>query len=403
MSASLPATLDLFRQEPPALAMEYTDPALGFRGWFVRHRLDHRLCAGGMRVAVGLTQAHVADMARNMTLKMRIAGLNVDGAKCGIDLDPRHPDKTAAMERFLAALAPYITTTYSLGPDLNVEMDELSAALGRLGIPSPKVAVARAQGWTTEYFGERSRLLAAKVFPHEPGWTLGRLRAGYGVAAAALAVLDHLGIPPSEARVAVQGCGQVGQGAVLVLARHGVRITAAGDAEKTVADPTGIDLRVITSAGRTGLLPEYGACLPREAVLAAACDLLLATAVEASITEDNAHHLRCRAVVPGANLAVTPGAARLLAAHNILVVPDFVAGCGGSLSMEGLYGPEHHPSPQAVLDHVAAKMRTLVADTITLARDQRLLPSEAAYRLCRQRPFHRELPPYIDCHGCPPN
>ncbi len=401
MTAPLPASIELFRQEPPALVAEYADPWLGFRGWFVRHRLDHRLCAGGMRVAAGLTRAHVTDMARNMTLKMRVAGLNVDGAKCGIDLDPRHPEKAAAMERFLAAIAPYLTTSYSLGPDLNVEMDELAAVLGRLGIPSPKMAVARAQGWTDAYFAERSRRLEATVLAGRPEWSLGRLRAGYGVAAAALAVLDHLGIPPAGARVAVQGCGQVGQGAALVLARHGVRITAAGDAEKTLADPSGIDLRIIASAGRSGLLPASGTCLPRDDVLATACDVLLATAIEGSISRDNAHRLRCRAVVPGANLAVTPEAERMLAARNVLVVPDFVAGCGGSLAMEGLYGPGQHPSPQAVLDHVESRMRTLVAETVALAREQRLLPSEAAYHLCCQRPCNRELPPYTDPHGCP--
>ncbi len=397
---TLPTTLAQFRHDPPALVVEYTDPERGFRGWFVRHRLDHRLCAGGMRVQAGLTREHVAAMARNMTLKMRIAALNVDGAKCGIALDPADPDKHAAMQRFLAALRPYIETTYSMGPDLNVDMEELTTVLGRLGLPSPKIAVARAQGWDLDYFEERSRILATEV---ERGWSLGRLRAGYGVAAAVLAVLDRLGIPAAKARIAIQGCGQVGQGAALVLARHGVRIVAAGDAEKTIADPAGLDITTITGAGRGGILPPLSGTLEREAVLAVPCDVLVAAAVEASISAANAHRLRCRAVVPGANLAVTPEAETLLAERDILVLPDFVAGCGGSLSMEGLYGPEHHPAADEVLEHIATKMATLVSDIITLGRSRDILLSEAAYQLCRQRPLHGHLPPYVVCHGCPPN
>jgi len=63
------------------LLITYTDPEEGFKGYLAIDSLTHRIAAGGFRVQKGLTARHVARMARNMTLKQRIAGLRVDGAK----------------------------------------------------------------------------------------------------------------------------------------------------------------------------------------------------------------------------------------------------------------------------------------------------------------------------------
>ena len=60
----------------------------------------HRLCAGGLRIQKGLTRECVTRLARNMTMKMRIAGIRADGAKSGIDYDPHAPGR----EKCLAVL-----------------------------------------------------------------------------------------------------------------------------------------------------------------------------------------------------------------------------------------------------------------------------------------------------------
>ena len=186
----------------PALVIEYTDPEEGFQGWLVIDTLDHNLCAGGMRVQQGLTRDRLARMARNMTCKMRICGLRVDGAKSGINYDPAAPGKRAAMARFIAAIRPYVESRYSMGPDLNVDMSELESIAKELGLASVKMAVARAQGLELSSFGERYQVLAQEF----DGWPLGKLRVGYGVAVATLAVLDHLNIPYAAALI-ISGLG----------------------------------------------------------------------------------------------------------------------------------------------------------------------------------------------------
>ncbi len=370
----------------PALVVEYIDPDEGFRGWLVMDTLDHRLCAGGMRVQKGLSRDHLVLMARNMTCKMRMCGLRVDGAKSGIDYDPSGPGKRAAMSRFMAAIKPFIISRYSMGPDLNVDMAELESIGQDLGLPSVKIAVAGAQGWGLDYFRARYQALDREV----NGFSLGSLRAGYGVAVAVLTVLDHLGIPADRAMVAIQGFGTVARAATHTLAGHGVRIIAMADREKCLVAGAGAGLAVSRLLERQGsLLPEKGLdgnvrVTNREEIFTVSCDVLVPAAVENTITQTVAEQLQVRAVVPGANLAVTDKADNLLYRRGITVLPDLLSGCGGSLSMAGLFGPENHPEPAEVLAHVERQMTRLVSRTLARSMSEDITPARAALGICSE-------------------
>lgn len=382
----------------PALVIEYNDNLEGFKGWLVRDSLCHRLCAGGVRVQTGLNRAQVSQLARNMTLKMKICGLRVDGAKCGIDYDPAAPGKKAALARFMAAIRPYIECCYSMGPDLNVEMAELESIGTDVGLPSVKMSIARAQGWSLPYFKERSTILHQKWH----GWTVGKLRAGYGVSAAALAVLDVLAIKPAQATAAIQGFGTLAKATLFGLERAGVKILSIADAEKCISstDGQGLDIQsLIKTEGP--LLPrpsgqEKVALAAREMVFDTDCDVLIPAAVENSLTLSISKRLHAKAVVPGANLAVTPEAEDFLHQRAIVVIPDFLAGCGGSLSMEGLYGPTGHPQPAEVLDHVKSRMVELVRKVLTRAANEKITPRRAARLFCSESQYISDRRPYGD-------
>jgi glutamate dehydrogenase (NAD(P)+) len=376
---------DLMPAGKPALVVEYTDPVEGFKGWLVRDRIYHRMCAGGMRVQEGLTGRKLTDMARNMSCKMRIAGLRVDGAKSGIEYDPGSPGKAEAVARFLQAIRPYIESTYSMGPDLNMEMDELEEIAHGTGIASIKMAIARAQGWELDYFLERSAILQHEI----DGCSLNRLRAGYGLAAAVLAVLDFLALSNSKATVAIQGFGTLARAAASSLYKAGVRIIAIADIEKCFVSTHGggLDIpKLLLSSGP--LLDAAGSHdiiqKPSAAVTDLHCDVLVPAAVENSISVNIASSLHARAVVPGANLAVPPDSQDILQEKSVIVLPDYLAGCGGSLSMEGLFGPTDHPRAQSVLDHVNTKMFEIVSRVLDKCQRENISPTAAADRLCRE-------------------
>jgi glutamate dehydrogenase (NAD(P)+) len=52
-------------------------------------------------------------------------------------------------------------------------------------------------------------------------------------------------------------------------------------------------------------------------------------ALEGQLTRDNAHEIRARIIVEGANGPVTADADRLLAERGVLIVPDILANAGG--------------------------------------------------------------------------
>ncbi len=382
----------------PELIVEYTDPLEGFKGWAVIHALSHKLCAGGVRVQKGLTLDCVRDLARNMTIKMRITGIRADGAKCGINYDPHSPGKKEAMYRFIRAIRPYVLERYSLGPDLNTTMCELDDIAERLSIPAVKMAIAKAQGFDLPSFLKRYRILK-QPFGHA---TLGRVRAGFGLAAACQGVLEFLNIPPQEATVAIQGFGGLGSAAAYTLHEAGIKVIAIADEEKSLISTNNqsLDIKAMlpstTNCG-TGFIPSsgingrYGD--PSE-IYDVKCDVFIPAAIENVITVDNADVLPIKAVVTGANLAVTQEAEKLLNDRGIIIIPDFVAGSGGSLSMDGLFGPEIQPSAQEVLTHVNKRMRRIVKKVIKRSQQDGVTTREAALRLCSEVPIYPEARPY---------
>jgi glutamate dehydrogenase (NAD(P)+) len=382
----------------PELIVEYTDPLEGFKGWAVIHSLSHKLCAGGVRVQKGLTLDCVRDLARNMTIKMRITGIRADGAKCGINYDPHSPGKKEAMFRFIRAIRPYVLERYSLGPDLNTTMCELDDIAERLSIPAVKMAIAKAQGFDLPSFLKRYSILK-QPFGHA---TLGRVRAGFGLAAACQGVLEFLNIPPQEATVAIQGFGGLGSAAAYTLHEAGIKIIAIADEEKSLISTNNqsLDIKAMlpstTNCG-TGFIPSsgingrYG---DPSQIYDVKCDVFIPAAIENVITVDNADVLPIKAVVTGANLAVTQEAEKLLNDRGIIIIPDFVAGCGGSLSMDGLFGPEIQPSAQEVLNHVNKRMRRIVKKVIKRSQQDGVTTREAALRLCSEAPIYHEAKPY---------
>jgi len=373
----------------PTLVVEYHDPIEDFRGWLVIDGLNHSLAAGGLRVQKSLTLEHLKKMARNMTKKMRVWGMPINGAKSGLDYDPTSPGKDEAIRRFMLAIKPYMAERYSMGGDLNTWMPRLDAIARSIGLPSIKIAISKAQRLDLSAFEERYQILDRPVIGD---WTLGKLRAGYAVGMAALAVLDHKGIPYRKGKVAVQGFGTLAKAALVGLREAGVKVTALADADRCLLAQTqqGLDLDALLETNAV-LLSSMDAgrgvaAIPPEAVLSADVDVLVLAAIENSITEDNTSVVRARSVVPGANLAVSSAAQEHLHSRGVEVLPCFVAGSGGSVAMNGLFGPAEPPDPHQVLDYVRTAMSRMIERILRESQTEGLTPTQVAERMVAEEP-----------------
>lgn len=373
--------------------INYRDPVAGFTGYLAIDGQRNPLAAGGCRIQPGLRPETVVRLAQAMTLKQRLLGLAVDGAKCGIDYDPGHPDKHGALRRFLRFLRPYLLGRFSMGPDMGTSWYEIEALARAEGIPSVKIAIAKAQGLSEAEVLRRLRLLDIRVGGH----TLGQRRAGHGLAHAALAAVGAAHRDGCRLRVGIHGFGTLGRATTQSLAEAGTQIVAVADEHGAVVDEDVLDVRqLLASAAQTPVattLPRHGTA--RTAVFDTPVDVLVLAACEDAMSAEQAAALpdRVRAVVVGANLGLQAEVEHLLDRGGVVVVPDFVGGCGGSASMDALFGPATCPTPDEFLDRLGATMRAVVQRMRDRAATAGLTPRDAALALCAQpRPHHWSTP-----------
>lgn len=332
------------------LTIDYSDPIEPVSGVLVVDRLVDGVCAGGLRICADLDRDELAALAANMTAKQRVYGLPVGGAKAGLAIAPDHPARAAVLRRFLAALAPMIERTWSVGPDLHTTMSELDRAAADVGLPCLKIAVGRSRGLDDREFLRRYALLDAAL----DGWTVHQLRAPTAVAAATLALGRALA-SPEPLRVAIQGAGTMGGGAAHLLARAGCRVVAWADDRACWLRDDGLDVASLLAARRGGSLPTPPEARAPAEVLTAACDVLILAAVSHAFDAQQVARLRCAGVVEAANLALAPAVEDALHQAGVVVVPDLLASAGGSLAVEALYVrvPE---GPAEILAHVERRV-----------------------------------------------
>ena len=371
----------------------YEDPLEGFRGYVVYDRDDCRIAAGGCRVQRGLTAETLQMLAGRMTLKQRTLGLNVDGAKCGIDYDAASPTKEAALRRFLAFLRDELATRLSMGCDMGTQWNQLERLAAAEGIPSVKYAIKTAQELSAEEFTTRLGRLDEPVGP----LTLGQRRAGHALAAAALTAADHLGVPRRGLRCALQGFGNLGRAAACTLVEGGARLVAVADEFGCVTSDHGLDVSRMLSQPQSAPVTEMaveGRRLDRDAVLTADADVLVLAAGENAIALELVPDVRAAAVAVGANHGLGAAVEQALLDRGVVVVPDFVAGIGGPASMEALFGPVETPTPQQTLDSVSTIMRELVTDVLAGAATRGVPPRTVAEDIAANALVSRDSRPY---------
>jgi len=114
----------------------------------------------------------------------------------------------------------------------------------------------------------------------------------------------------------------------------GVKIVGISDVSGGYHNPNGINVEeamsyVQNSASRS--LEGYtgGTKISNAELLTLPCDILVPAAMEDQITEANAHEIKAKLIVEGANGPTTAEADPILQEKGIIVVPDILANAGG--------------------------------------------------------------------------
>jgi glutamate dehydrogenase (NAD(P)+) len=259
-----------------------------------------------------------------MSLKCAVTGIPYGGGKGAIAVDPHTLSKSELQRltrRYTAMILPLI------GPGKD--------------IPAPDVGTTpEIMGWIMDTYSMFQGYTVHGVVtgkPNEIGGSLGRREAtGRGVMLTAREMLQRKGRKLEGTTVAVQGMGNVGGTAAILLHAQGCVVQAVSDVSGGLYREDGLDVPTILAwlrADPLRRLYDYPADsvkrITNRELLTADVDLLVPAALENQINGEVAKEVRAGIIVEGANGPTTPQADTILKKKNIVIVPDILANAGG--------------------------------------------------------------------------
>jgi glutamate dehydrogenase (NAD(P)+) len=292
-----------------------------FNGYRVQHSGARGPAKGGIRFHPSVDLPEVRSLAEAMTWKTALANIPFGGAKGGVDCDPAEMSK-GEIER---VTRKFISRIHSvLGPYRDVPAPDVNT--------NPQV-----MAWIMDEYSSRHGYSPACVTgkPVELGGSLGRKQAtGRGVMLVLLKYLRDIRRPVRGQRVAVQGFGNVGSHAALLLEEQGCEVFAVSDVYGGITGRNGKALpmkEVAEHVEKTGSVIEFPGSEPigNDDLLLLDCDILIPAALECVLHPGNASKVKAKIIAEAANLPTTPEADDILTRRGITVLPDILTNVGG--------------------------------------------------------------------------
>ncbi|MGE0171390.1 MAG: Glu/Leu/Phe/Val dehydrogenase [Oligoflexales bacterium] len=295
-----------------------------FHGFRVQHNDARGPYKGGIRYHPNVDLVESCALAALMTWKTALADLPFGGAKGGISCSPRELDASeleTLTKRFTERLND------AIGPNRDVMAPDIGT--------NNKIMCWIFDRYSRDY-GYEPAVVTGK--PVALSGLPGRNdAAGKGIAYVTRHVVESLDWPGGLVgkKVVCQGFGAVGRSAALTLRDMGAKIIAVSDRLGGVFNENGLDLQSLLEFGNAehasqlAEWPGSGVKITNEQLLALETDILIPAAVGNVITKDNVESVKTKLVVEGANLPVTYEADKYLSSHDVIVVPDILANCGG--------------------------------------------------------------------------
>lgn len=295
-----------------------------FTGYRVQHNLGRGPVKGGIRYHPKVDIDEVRALAMWMTWKCALVNIPYGGAKGGVIVDPATMS-LGEIERLTRRFASEISIL--IGPDKD--------------IPAPDVnTTPQIMAWIMDTISMHQGHTVNAVITGKPvqvGGSLGRNEAtGRGVSLMVREWAKTNGYHLDQLNVVVQGFGNVGGVAAVLLEQMGCRVIAVSDATGGYIRRGGLDIkgmREYADKHPRRLLDGYSAPgverLTNAELLEVPCDVLIPAALENQLTDLNAPRIRAKVIVEGANGPTTPDADAIFEDRGITVIPDILANAGG--------------------------------------------------------------------------
>ena len=349
----------------PEYAIRVHDPIIGMEGILIIDNTVSGPGKGGIRMTPDITEQEVFRLARTMTWKNVLVDIPFGGAKAGIRFDPGDGrDKKELLQSFARAIKMLTPQKYVAGPDVNTgekEMKWFAEAAGNW-----QSATGKPSDLCMKSFRRSEKKCG---IPHEFGST------GLGVAHSVKAAAEISGIDIRNAKVAIEGFGNVGSFVFKYLKQFGAQIVAVSDIKGTVYHEKGLDEKKLNSLREEGrFVTSYsgGQKLKHDDIFGLPVDILIPASVTDVINDGNKKSIKAGIIVEGANIPMREEIEEELFRRGILVVPDIVVNAGGVLSS---YAEYIGYNPQMMFDLVRRK----------ITRNVKMILKDSLKRNCNPR------------------
>lgn len=292
-----------------------------FTGFRIQHNNACGPYKGGIRFHPEETVNTVRCLATWMTLKCGVVGVPLGGGKGGIVCNPKELS-TGELERLSRS---YVRQIWPLvGPDQDIPAPDVYT--------SPQIMSWMMDEYSTIKGYGNPGMITGKPIPL--GGSVGRGDAtSRGGMYTIIEAARHLNIDLKGARVAIQGYGNAGSFAAILLSEEtGCAIVAVSDSKGGIYNENGLDVRQVLSYKKeTGSVVGFPGSQPisNAEVLELDVDILLPSALEGVITMENAHKIKAKIIGELANGPTSAEANEALYERNIMVIPDILCNAGG--------------------------------------------------------------------------
>jgi glutamate dehydrogenase (NAD(P)+) len=290
-------------------------------GYRVLHSTVRGPGKGGIRFAPNVSLDEVRALAAWMTWKCAVVDIPFGGAKGGVICDPAKLSKSELerlTRRYTAQLADWF------GPERD--------------IPAPDIGTnEQIMAWVMDTYAMHVRQATTAVVTGKPldlGGSRGRREAtGRGLMICCNKAIEQFKMRRESCRVIIQGFGNVGSQAALLMHEAGYKIIGAADVQGGLYNEKGLDVQKLYDWVYLSRkpLPEFsgGEKVSSQEILFRPCDILVPAATENQITSQNAERLDCRILCEGANGPTTAHADPTIERKGIFIVPDILGNAGG--------------------------------------------------------------------------
>lgn len=298
-----------------------------FKGYRALHNNAVGPGKGGIRFHPDVNMDEVKALSIWMTFKCCVTGIPYGGAKGGVTVNPKELSQ-GELERLSRG---YIQGIYKYIGD-------------KIDIPAPDVNTnPQIMAWMVDEYIKLSGHHELGVITGKPvlwGGSKGRNEAtGIGVAFTVREILKKYNIDIVNAKVAVQGFGNVGSFTVKNVQGMGAKIVALAHHNRergsyAIYNEDGLDFDDLydyyyTKGNRNFLKYPKGEIISGQDFWQLDVDVVIPAALENVITSDLAEKINARIVCEAANGPTTPDADQVLENRGIPLTPDILTNSGG--------------------------------------------------------------------------